>query len=116
MTLCPQETWSQLLCNASKEEIWDLTFNRFGEVNLFNSNIESSHYVSEGKGVGCERQCDLDANTSVQERITAARGTDSFDIDIIEGGLPNCGARIKGDDGRMYKPDLVLKRKTWLTS
>ena len=75
--------------NSSKEKVWDVLFNRFGEVNLFNPLIEGSHHTSGKAGeVGCERQCDLDSKNSIHEKITAARGNDSFDIEIIKGGLP----------------------------
>ena len=79
-----------IIVNASKEEIWDLTFNRFGEVNVFNPIIEGSHYVSEAKGaVGCERQCDMDSKgTHVVERIIDATGHDTFEIEIIGGNMP----------------------------
>jgi hypothetical protein len=74
---------------ANQEAVWDLLFNRFGEVNVFNPLIEGSHQTIGVPGeVGCERQCDLDAKNSVHERIVAARGHHSFDIDIIKGGLP----------------------------
>lgn len=75
--------------NASKTEVWDLLFNRFGEVNNFNPLIEGSHHSEGAKGeVGCERVCDLDAKNSIHEKIVAARGNESFDVDIIKGGLP----------------------------
>lgn len=77
---------------AAKEQVWDLLFNRFGEVNLFNPLIEGSHHTTGTPGeVGCERQCDLDAKNSIHEKIVAARGNDSFDIAIIKGGLPMMG-------------------------
>jgi len=75
--------------STSKENVWDLLFNRFGEVNLFNPLIDGSHHSSGKKGeVGCERECAIDAKHTVREKITAARGNESFDIDVIEGGLP----------------------------
>lgn len=75
--------------NSSKEEVWDLLFNRFGEVNVFNPLIEGSYHSSGQKGeVGVERVCNLDAKNDIREKITAARGNDSFDVDIIEGGMP----------------------------
>ena len=84
-----KEAIIEIEVNSSKEEVWDLVFNRFGEVNVFNPLIEGSHHTSGKKGeVGVERVCHLDAKNSVREKITAARGNDSFDIDIIEGGLP----------------------------
>ncbi|MBL4624271.1 MAG: SRPBCC family protein [Flavobacteriales bacterium] len=79
----------QISVNASKAESWDLLFNRFGEVNVFNPVIEGSHHTTGAPGeVGCERQCDIDSKTSIHEKIVAARGNESFDIEIIEGGLP----------------------------
>lgn len=75
--------------NAGKEKTWDLLFNRFGETYLFNPLLEGSHFTKGNSGeVGCERQCDLDSKNSIQERIVAVRNNDSFDIDIIQGGLP----------------------------
>jgi hypothetical protein len=75
--------------NASKEEVWDLLFNKFGEVNLFNPEIEGSHHTTGVKGeVGCERQCDINSKTSIHERITAASGNDSFDVEIIKNDMP----------------------------
>lgn len=75
--------------NASKEKTWDLLFNRFGETHLFNPLLDSSHFTKGDAGeVGCERQCDLDSKNSIQERIVAVRDSESFDIDIIQGGLP----------------------------
>lgn len=75
--------------NSSKEKVWDLLFNRFGEVNVFNPIIEGSHHTSGVAGeVGCERSCTIDSKTKIKEKITARRGDEAFDIDIIEGGLP----------------------------
>lgn len=84
-----KELTVDLEVNSSKEEVWDLLFNRFGEVNVFNPLIEGSHHSSGQKGeVGVERVCNLDSKNSIREKITDARGNDSFDVDIIEGGLP----------------------------
>lgn len=75
--------------NTTKDKVWDLIFNRFGEVNVFNPLIDGSVSTNEMQGaVGAERKCDLDAKNSVHEKIVAVRGNDGFDIDIIEGGLP----------------------------
>ena len=50
----------EIIVNASKPEVWDLLFNRFGEVNNFNPLIEGSHHAQGTKGeVGCERECQL---------------------------------------------------------
>lgn len=75
--------------SAGKDSVWDMIYNRFGEVNNFNPLIEGSHHSNGAKGeVGCERVCDLDAKNSIHERIVAARGNESFDVEIIKGGLP----------------------------
>ncbi|MGI9533024.1 SRPBCC family protein [Lutimonas sp.] len=75
--------------NSSKEEVWDILFHKFGEVNAFNPLIEGSHLTKGSEGaLGCERQCDLDSKNSIQEKIVAVRDNSSFDIEIIQGGLP----------------------------
>ncbi len=80
---------SEIVINSTKENVWDLLFNRFGEVNNFNPLIEGSQSVGEVSGeVGAERTCDISANSKVHERISDVRGTESFDIEILEGGLP----------------------------
>jgi len=75
--------------NASKDEVWDVLFNRFGEVNKFNPLIEGSRPTNDVSGeVGAERICDLDSKNSIHEKITGARGHESFDVDIIKGNMP----------------------------
>ncbi len=75
--------------STSKDKTWDVIFNQFGEVNAFNPHIEGSHFTQGTQGeLGCERQCDLDSKNSIQEKIIAVRGDSSFDIEIIQGGLP----------------------------
>jgi hypothetical protein len=75
--------------NVTKEKAWDVLFNRFGDINDFNPHLEASRHTKGVEGeVGCERKCDMDAKNSVVERIVDVRGTDGFDVDIIEGDLP----------------------------
>ena len=75
--------------NTSKDKAWDVLFNKFGEVNAFNPHIQGSHFTQGTQGeLGCERQCDLDSKNSIQEKIVAVRADGSFDIEIIQGGLP----------------------------
>lgn len=74
--------------NASIEKTWDLLFNQFGKTSKFNPLLDGSHFTKGTSGeLGCERQCDLDSKNSIQERITEVRDH-SFDIEIIQGGLP----------------------------
>ena len=75
--------------HARKEAVWDVLFNKFGEVNDFNPLIECSHFLNGDEGhVGCERHCQIDSNTAVLERITRAEADLNFDVEIYEGGLP----------------------------
>ncbi|MCH7534948.1 MAG: SRPBCC family protein [Bacteroidetes bacterium] len=74
---------------SSKARVWDTLFNNFGDVSAWNPLVEDSHHSGGSKGeVGCERVCDLDSKTTIHERISSSNGTDSFDVDIIKGGLP----------------------------
>lgn len=84
-----REVQQTISIHSPKEEVWDIVFNKFGEVNDFNPLIEGSHYLKGDNGfVGCERECAIDSRTSVQERITRAEAGLNFDIEIFEGGLP----------------------------
>lgn len=84
-----REVQQSISIHASKEDVWDTVFNKFGHVNDFNPLIEGSHFLNGDNGfVGCERQCAIDSKTIVQERITRAEAGLNFDIEIFEGGLP----------------------------
>lgn len=84
-----REVQQTIHIHAPKEKVWDVLFNRFGEINNFNPLIEGSHYIKGDKGfVGCERHCDIDSKHSVLERITRAESGLNFDVEIFEGGLP----------------------------
>ncbi|MCE7995686.1 MAG: SRPBCC family protein [Roseivirga sp.] len=84
-----REVQQSISIHASKEDVWDIVFNKFGHVNDFNPLIEGSHFLNGENGfVGCERQCAIDSKTMVQERITRAEAGLNFDIEIFEGGLP----------------------------
>ncbi|MCO4807588.1 hypothetical protein OAA53_02340 [Salibacteraceae bacterium] len=78
--------------NASKEAIWETSFTKFGEVNNFNPLILSSHDIGDVRNqVGAERACEISAGKFIKEKITSSVGTESFKVDIIEGGLPMMG-------------------------
>lgn len=75
--------------NASKQEVWNLLFHRFGETHLYNPNIEGSHGTNGKDGhVGCERQCSIDHKTNIKERIVQAEEFKSVTIDVIGGNMP----------------------------
>ena len=79
----------EITVHTSKYDVWDLLVNKFGDVSNFNPLIDESHALDDVQGKeGCERHCTIDNKNSVRERISAIRGKESFDVEIIEGGLP----------------------------
>lgn len=80
---------TEVTINASREKVWDALFTKFGEVHLYNPNIDGSHYIKgEGGSVGCERQCNLDSKTKILERITSAETNKRMSVDIYDGNMP----------------------------
>ena len=80
---------SSIEINRPKEKVWEVVFDQFGHVNNFNPLIVGSRPVGDIVGeVGAERTCDLNSSSQVHERISAVRGTESFDVEILDGGLP----------------------------
>ena len=78
-----------VLINASKQEVWNLLFHRFGETHLYNPNIEGSHDTNGKNGeIGCERQCSIDRKTNIKERIVQAEEFKSITVDVIGGNMP----------------------------
>ncbi|MCX6221398.1 MAG: SRPBCC family protein [Bacteroidia bacterium] len=78
-----------VLVNASKQEVWNLLFNRFGETHLYNPNIEGSHDTNGKTGeIGCERECSIDKKTSIKERIVNAEEFKSITVHVIGGNMP----------------------------
>lgn len=68
---------------ATKAKVWDLLFNRFGEINAFHPGLEGSHHVSGKQGeVGCERQCDFNPSTQYREKIVSAQTEKTFDVEV----------------------------------
>ena len=48
--------------NASKEKVWDVLYNRFGDAAVYNPMVEASHSIeTSGTGTGSERKCNFDA-------------------------------------------------------
>jgi hypothetical protein len=79
----------EITVHTSKHDVWELLVNKFGEVNSFNPLIDESHALDDVQGKeGCERHCTIDNKNSVRERISNIRGNESFDVEIVEGGLP----------------------------
>ena len=78
-----------VLINASKQEVWNLLFHRFGETHLYNPNIEGSNDTNGKNGeIVCERECRIDKKTNIKERIVQAEEFKSITINIIGGNMP----------------------------
>ncbi len=91
----PRTLQTEVIVNAPRERVWDALFTRFGEAYRYNPSLDSSHFVKgETGGVGCERQCALDAKTSVVEQITRADVMRSFSVNIIGGNMPMVNSMI----------------------
>lgn len=99
--------------HATKEEVWDVVFNQFGDVAKFNPVIDSSkHHAGDSGEIGCERECQIDSRHKVVERITDAKENEWMEIDIIDGGLPMMGdtsARFEIKDGPEGTTHVVMK-------
>ena len=80
---------SEIEVNASNAKVWDTLYTNYGNIHLYNPNLEGSHFTSGNVGeVGCERECQLDSKTFVRERITKAIDQKSFTIETFDGNMP----------------------------
>ncbi|MCK6609273.1 MAG: SRPBCC family protein [Bacteroidia bacterium] len=78
-----------VLINASREKVWDILFNRFGQTHLYNPNIMGSHDTTSNQGeVGCERQCNIDKKTFIREKVIGVEEYNLIVIDTIGGNMP----------------------------
>lgn len=80
---------SEIEVNASNAKVWEALYTNFGNIHLFNPQLDGSHFTKGDVGeVGCERECQLDSKTYVRERITKAEDQKSFTVDIYDGNMP----------------------------
>lgn len=80
---------SEIEVNASNAKVWDALYTNYGNIHLFNPNLDGSHFTSGDVGsVGCERECQIDSKTFVRERITKAVDQKNFTIQIFDGNMP----------------------------
>lgn len=80
---------TSIIIHSSKEEVWDKLYNRFGDISIFNPNLDSSYQTTTGSvQVGTERRCDLDTNTYIKETITSVKDMEAMSIDIYDGNMP----------------------------
>ncbi|MEZ5017138.1 MAG: SRPBCC family protein [Flavipsychrobacter sp.] len=80
---------TSVIIHTNKEQVWDKLYHQFGDISIFNPNLDHSYQITTGAvQVGTERRCDLDANTYIKETITHADEYNSMSIDIYDGNMP----------------------------
>jgi hypothetical protein len=75
--------------DSSKDKVWNVIFNEFGDVTKFNPLIDGSRHSGGQEGtVGAERVCQLDSKRSLVERIIGAEDGQWMEVEIEDGGMP----------------------------
>ncbi len=76
--------------NASKDKIWDVLFNQYGDIHIHNPTMVASNYMGDSsKGeLNSVRHCNFSEKLSLDEKITEVNGNDSFKIVVVKHNLP----------------------------
>ncbi|PCJ96905.1 MAG: hypothetical protein COA50_06320 [Flavobacteriaceae bacterium] len=82
---------SEVVITKSHEKVWKTLYEDFGNVALFNPNIDNSNFI-EGHTIGAEgaqRQCNVNENKYVKESIINVEEGKGFALVIDEAhGIP----------------------------
>lgn len=75
---------------TSKERVWDVLFNQYGDIHIHNPTMVTSSYLHGGsKGeLNTVRHCKFSDKLFLDEKITEVSGTNSFEIVVVEHNLP----------------------------
>jgi len=76
--------------NTSKEKVWQILFNQYGDIQVHNPMMKSSNYMHNAtKGqLDCVRHCQFDDKYYVDEKITACVENESFNVVVTKHNLP----------------------------
>lgn len=77
--------------NASKEQVWNVLFNDFGNIHTHNPGIVASNYVDKNSKKGelnCVRYCQFNDKLSLEEIITEVDENNSFRVVVTTHNLP----------------------------
>ena len=76
--------------NASKEKVWEVLFNQYGDIHIHNPSMKSSKYMhNASKGeLNCVRHCKFTDKLWLDEKITEVKEGDSFTVSVTEHNLP----------------------------
>jgi len=76
--------------NASKEKVWEILFNQYGDIHIHNPTMKSSNYMHNAVkgGLSCVRHCKFDDKLYVEEKIAEISKNDSFTVVVTKHNLP----------------------------
>ena len=76
--------------NASRDKIWEVLFNQYGDVHVHNPTMPSSNYMNNAiKGeLNCVRHCMFNDKLFVDEKITQVNDNESLTVVVIKHNLP----------------------------
>jgi hypothetical protein len=76
--------------NASRERIWEVLFNQYGDVYIHNPTMPTSNYMHQAsKGeLNCFRHCMFNDKLFVDEKITKAKENESVTMVVTKHNLP----------------------------
>ncbi|MBD0403499.1 hypothetical protein [Flammeovirga sp. EKP202] len=79
-----------LTVNASKEQVWDVLFNQYGDIHIHNPTMQSSNYLNNSQkgALDVVRHCMFDDKLFVDEKITAYEEYESVKVEVIKHNLP----------------------------
>jgi len=76
--------------NVSKERVWHLLFNQYGDIHQHNPTMIASHYLdqaSEG-ALNCVRHCKFSEKLFLDEKISAIEENKRITINVTKHNLP----------------------------
>lgn len=76
--------------NATKEKIWDVLFNQYGDIHIHNPTMKSSNYMGEAtKGsLNSVRHCMFNDRLFLNEKISEVTENDRLSIVVTKHNLP----------------------------
>ena len=76
--------------NASKEKIWEVLFNQYGDIHIHNPGMPTSKYIGNStKGeLNASRHVTFDDKLFLEETITEVNENNSFKVEAYNHNLP----------------------------
>jgi hypothetical protein len=85
-----KESEFKIEVNATKEQVWEVLFNQYGDIHVHNPGMIASNYVgNETKGaLNCVRHCKFDEKLALDEVISEVDELASFKVVVTNHNLP----------------------------